>query len=161
MKTPLIFCSKLNLPKLYKLSSIVLLTNRPALLSTVNHHPDLVPWYLSTSQHHFCQPQKIKPVQRKINCWNRENIEFLQAEEMLCTILLEQKLLKHQYTLWEATYFLRFPLFFWRTKHVGQKWKRGFPMMARMYSFSHNKAKSLRMSSKKVNQSKIFLNTQL
>ena len=34
-------------------------------------------------------------------------------------------------------------------------------MMARMYSFSHNKAKSLRMSSKKVNQSKIFLNTQL
>ena len=60
-------------------------------------------------------------------------------------------------TLREAIVFVKFPLFFWRTKHVNQKWKRGFPMMGILHSFSHNKTKSLRMFPEKVNQSKKIL----
>ena len=60
--------------------------------------------------------------------------------------------------LQEAIEFLKFSLFFLRTKHVNQKGKRGFPMMGRLYSFSHSKAKSFRMSFEKKNQSKKSLN---
>ena len=45
----------------------------------------------------FCHPQKIKPVQRKINCWSRADIESLRTEVRNgITILLEPKLLKYQ-----------------------------------------------------------------
>ena len=62
-----------------------------------------------------------------------------------------------EFTLREAIEFLKFPLFFWRTKLVNQKWKRGFPMMGRLYLFSHDKTKWLRMFLEKVNQSKKIL----
>ena len=68
-----------------------------------------------------------------------------------------RKIVDRDYTFREATECLEFLLFFWRTKYVNQKWKRGFPMMGKLYSFSYNKTKSLRMFPKKVNQSKKIL----
>ena len=44
-----------------------------------------------------------------------------------------------QATLRDEIEFPRFPLFFWRTNRVNQKWKQGSLMMDKLYSFSHSR----------------------
>ena len=60
-------------------------------------------------------------------------------------------------TLQEAIEFLNSRYSFEEESTSIKKGKRGFPMMGILYSFSHNKTKSLRMFPEKVNQPKKIL----
>ena len=64
---------------------------------------------------------------------------------------------KWAFILQETIEFFKIPLFFWRTKPVNQKWKRGFSVMGRIYLFSNNKITSLITYSVKMIQSKKIL----